>query len=204
MQLAADWRCSMNAGGEPSRLKLKNWLDAVDGRWIDEIRVEKLEEFERELFKSMLIAYQTGKGNHLVPHLIPRDCVSGLNTLTDPHVRKEVGILEGNPYMIPNTEHSQFHVLGWNTTRKMCENAIVEDPVLLTASKKRHMISTIYAALDVPEGEGEHFYKHLGHSKIVNVGTYQYPLPLLEMTKVGRHLQDIDEGIYNNKLFIIF
>ncbi len=86
----------------------------------------------------------------------------------------------------------------------MCENANVENPELLTASKQRHRISTIYAALDVPEGEREHFYKHMGHSKSVNLGTYQYPLPLLEMTKGGRHLQDIDEGIYNNELFIIF
>ena len=137
-------------GGEPSRLKLKNWLDAVSGRWIDESRVEKLEDFERELFKSMLIAYQTGKGNHLVPVLISRDCVSGLNTLTDCHVRKEDGILEGNPYLFPNTDNSQFHVLGWNTTRKMREHANVDNPELLTASKQRHRISTIYAALDVP------------------------------------------------------
>ena len=119
-------------------------------------------------------------------------------------MRKEVGILEGNPYVFPNTEHSQFHVLGWNTTSKMCENANVENSELLTASKQRHRISTIYAALDAPEGEREHFYKHMGHSKSVNLGTYQYPLPLLEMTKGGRHLQDIDEGIYNNELFIIF
>ena len=56
----------MHAEVENRRLKLKNWLDAVNGRWIDESRVEEMEEFERELFKSMLIAYQTGKGNHLV------------------------------------------------------------------------------------------------------------------------------------------
>ena len=149
----------MHAEEENRRLKLKNWLDVVNGRWIDESRVEEMEEFERELFKPMLIAYQTGKGNHLVPVLIPRDCVSGLNTLTGPHVRKEVGILEGNPYEFPNTEHSQFHVLGWNTTRKMCENANVENPELLTASKQRHRISTVYAALDVPKGERKHFYK---------------------------------------------
>ena len=93
---------------ENRRLKLKNWLDAVNGRWIDESRVEEMEQFERELFKPMLIAYQTGKGNHLVPVLIPRDCVSGLNTLTDPHVRTEVGILEGNPYEFPNTSILSF------------------------------------------------------------------------------------------------
>ena len=34
-------------GGEPSRLKLNNWLDAVNGRCIDESRVEKMEEFEK-------------------------------------------------------------------------------------------------------------------------------------------------------------
>ena len=142
----------------------------------------------------MMIAYQTGKGNHLVPVLIPRDYVAGLTILTDPQVRKDVGILESNPYVFPNTEQSQFHVLGWNTTRKMCEDANVEKPELLTASKQRHIISTIYAALEVPEAEREHFYKHMGHSKSVNLGTYQYPLPLLEMTKVGRHLKAIDEG----------
>ena len=90
--------------------------------------LRRWKSLKRELFKSMLIAYQTGKGNHLVPVLIPRDCVSGLNTLTDPQVRKEVRILEGNPYVFPNTEHSQIHVLGWNTTRKMCENANVDNP----------------------------------------------------------------------------
>ena len=139
-----------------------------------------------------------------IPVLIPRYCVSGLNTLTDSHVRKEVGILEGNPYVFPNTENSQFHVLGWNTTRKMCEHANVDNPELLTASKQRHRSSTIYAALDVPEVEREHFYKHMGHSKSVNIGTYQYPLPLLEMTKVGRHIQDIDEGIYKTKIIHYF
>ena len=73
----------------------------------------------------------------------------------------------------------------------MCEDANVEKPELLTASKQRHIISTIYAALEVPEAEREHFYKYMGHSKSVNLGTYQYQLPLLEMTKVGRHFNKI-------------
>ena len=75
-----------------------------------------------------------------------------------------------------------------------------ENPELLTASKQRHRISTIHAALDVPEGEREHFHKHMGHSKRLNLGTYQYPLLLLKMTKVGRHLQDIDEGARSGRI----
>ena len=70
--------------------------------WIDESRIEQMEEFEKEL-KSIMIAYQTGIGNHLVLVLIPRDCVAGLAILTDPEVRKDVGTLDSNPYVFPNT-----------------------------------------------------------------------------------------------------
>ena len=76
----------------------------------------------------------------------------------------------------------------------MCIEAKVAQPELLTASKQRHRISTNYASLEVPERERGVFYRHMGHSRSVNIGTYQYPLPLLEMTKVGKHLRDIDEG----------
>ena len=120
----------------------------------------------------------------MVPVLILQDCVSGLRKLADPQVRREVDILDGNPYVFPNTEMSPFHVLGWHATRKMCIEAIIAQPELLTASKQRHRISTIYASLEVPETEREVFYRYMGHSRSVNIGTYQYLLPLLEMTKV--------------------
>ncbi len=126
--------------------------------------------------------------------LIPNDCVKGLKLLSDPEVRKQADILEINDSMFPNTSFSPDHVIGWHCINKMCREAEVQDPGKLTASKQRHRISTIYSSLEVPERERELFYKHMGHSKEVNEGTYQYPLPLLEITKVGRHLQDIDRG----------
>ncbi|XP_067668551.1 uncharacterized protein [Haliotis asinina] len=181
-------------GGEPSRLKISNLEDAFANRWIDDSRIEQLEPWEKELFSEMLVAYQTGKGNHLVPVLIPRDCVSALSILTDKDKRKEVGILEGNPYVFPNTQQSTFHVLGWDAIRSMCDAAGVKHPELLTASKQRRRISTIYASLEVPTSEREYFYKHMGHSKGVNEGVYQYPLPIQEVTKVGKHLLHIDQG----------
>ena len=49
-------------GGEPSRLKMKNLVDALEGRWVDQSRVEMLEDYEKELFQTMLIAYHTGRG----------------------------------------------------------------------------------------------------------------------------------------------
>ena len=57
------------------------------------VELREWKAFERELSKSVMIAYQT-VDNHLVSVLILRDCVLGLTTLTYPQVRKEVGILE--------------------------------------------------------------------------------------------------------------
>ena len=62
------------------------------------------------------------------------------------------------------------------------------------SAKKWHCISKLYAAPAVSDTEQEHFYQHKGHSKNVNVGTYQYPPPVLETTKLGKHLKDISHN----------
>ena len=46
--------------------------------------------------------------------------------LTNPQVRKDVGILDSNP-VFPNTEQSKFHVVGWNTIRNICEDTRTTD-----------------------------------------------------------------------------
>ena len=182
-------------GGEPARLTIKQYLDAKSGRWINQKKVKQLDAWEKDLFKSMLVTYQAGKGTHLVDDLIPNDCVKGLDLLVDSDIRKKAGIPSGNVFIFANTQGSTFHVSGWDAINKMCLGAKVKKPELLTATKQRHRISTLYSALDVPESEREYFYKHMGHSKAVNLGTYQYPLPVMAVTKVGRHLQAIDKGI---------
>lgn len=183
-------------GGEPARLKISNFKDALAKRWVHHEDLDNLMDNERDLFKDMLIMYEPGKGNHLVPCLIPQDCVKGLHILCDPEVRARVKVPELNDYLFPN-KGSMGHVNGWNTTNKMCLDAGVSNPSLLTASKQRHRISTMYAAMDVPESERAFFYKHMGHPKDVNAGTYQYPLAVMEVTKVGIHLKDIDQGMFS-------
>lgn len=181
-------------GGEPSRLKLSHFVDAVSKRWINKAKVLELPEWERRLCDELLIAYQPGKGNHLVPVLIPSDCLKGLDIISNTDTREIAGVSDSNTYLFPNTNKSPDHVIGWDATNKMCLEAGVCNPNQLTASKQRHRISTIYCALGAPENEREYFYKHMGHTKDVNLGTYQYPLPIMEITKVGRHLQNIDKG----------
>jgi hypothetical protein len=59
-------------GGEPSRLRLDQWNDAVEERWIDKEALKKLPDCQLENIKSHRLLYMAGKGNHLVPVLIPQ------------------------------------------------------------------------------------------------------------------------------------
>ena len=181
-------------GGEPARLRLDQYDDIKSERWVNSKQKKKLDEWEKKLFKEMEVTYQSGKGDHLVTDFIPLDCRKGLDILADVDVRHKAGVHDRNNYLFPNTQKSGYHVIGWSAIQSMCEEAGVENPKLLTATKQRHRISTIYSALDVPEADRQYFYKHMGHSKEVNLGTYQYPLPVLAVTKVGRHLQEFDKG----------
>lgn len=181
-------------GGEPSWLKLSQLEDAFTGRWVDKRAVAKLEEWEQNLFSDMLIAYQPGKGNHLVPVLIPADLIHPLKIIADPEIRLKATVHPDNIYVFALAEKSMNHVHGWACIDKVCQDANCENRELLTASKQRHRVSTLYSTLEVPEAEREYFYKHMGHSKAVNIGTHQYPLPVMEIIKVGRHLQNFDKG----------
>lgn len=192
-------------GGEPSRLKMSNFIEAKNKRWLDNERVEGLQDWEQNLFKEHLITYQPGKGSHLVPVLIPKDCVAGLDLLCCSETRQRANVLKENKYLFPNTGLSADHTSGWNATHRLAKEANVKRLDLVNATKQRHRISTLYCALEIQEEDRQYFYKHMGHSKEVNWGTYQYPLPILEITKVGKHLQDIDKGniiIIANKVIL--
>ena len=55
---------------------------------------------------------------------------------------------------------------------------------LINATNQRGRI--LYVSLDVPLDERDYFYKHMGHSRAVNLGTYQRPLPVQEILKVAK------------------
>ena len=60
--------------------------------WLDKNRLQKLDDVELQLFISMTLIYQGGKGNNsLVPVLNPDDTVQTMKKLADPLVRGYVG-----------------------------------------------------------------------------------------------------------------
>lgn len=76
--------------------------------------------------------------------------------------------------------------------RRVCTDANVAHPQRMTATKMRHRISTLYAAMDIPSQDGELFCKHMGHSLQVNENVYQVPLAVAEINSVGSRLAQLD------------
>jgi hypothetical protein len=155
-------------GGEPARLTVRNWLDAKSNVWLSRDRLDSMTKEELQLFANIKVMYQTGKGNHLVPFLIPQDTQAALDKLSDEETRNDCGILPTNEYLFPSTKYSTEHVYGWYAVRRICVDAGVTKPRNLTATKMRHRVSTLDASLDVPESQRCHFYKHMGHSASTN------------------------------------
>ena len=179
---------------EPCRIKVTQWTGR--NKWVKQDMVNKLGEADKKLFNSLDILYMTGKGNHVVPCLVPLDCRRGLDLLVDENIRRNAGVSSTNKYLFPSTENSQTHIIGWNAIRTICDKAGVQAETI-NATNQRARISTIFAALDLREEDRDYFYRHMGHSSAVNQGTYQRPLPIMEVIKVGQHLKNIDQGMFD-------
>jgi len=185
-------------GGEPARLVLSEWRDAEQDSWLDQRHVQSssVKDVEQRMFKDLKITYQGGKGvNHLVPVLIPCDLVEAMRTLSDPSVRALADVHEANQYMFPSTQLASTHVAGWQAVHNICVSANVNEPHKLTATKMRHRVSTLYAAMDVPDSDRHYFYKHMGHSEGINQNIYQAPLAEAEILKVGSCLMAMDSTV---------
>lgn len=180
-------------GGEPARLQLEEWRAGMGDKFVDRNRVQKLEEVEKQMFGQLKVCYQMGKGNKLaVPLLIPNDVLAALEKLTDTTTRLSCSVGSSNKFVFPSIQGSNEHTSGWHAVHNTAVKANVSNPSLMTATKNRHRVSTLYASLDVAENDRQYFYKHMGHSASVNADIYQTPLAVAEITKVGARLLEMD------------
>ena len=103
-----------------------------------------------------------------------------------------------NVYIFPSTKSSANHINGWNATATTCRKANLS---MVTPTSRRIRLSTKYAALDIPNCDRQHWYKHLGHTEQVNKGMYQRPLANLVTEKAGKHLYKLDAGKFYLKCY---
>jgi len=156
---------------------------------------------EQETFESSFLMYQEGKGvDWLVPVIVPDDLVPAMNKLADLSVRGDCGVHVDNDYLFPSTQSSMEHITGWHAVNSTCQKAGVPT---ISATKVRHLTSTMYAALDIPEEKRSIFYRHMGHGKTVNVNIYQAPLAEVEVEHVGNILTQFGEFFSRNYIQIV-
>lgn len=181
-------------GGEPARLLLQEWIDADNSTWITPAMIETIvDPVEKALVGKFRLAYQRGKGSRkMVPILIPLSAVSGIQKLVDK--RSSCNISTNNPYLFATVKSVDGHATGCQAIKATALKAGIINPSKLTATKMRHRASTIYALQDVSDQERKAFYKHMGHSQAINETVYQCPSSLIEISKVGGFLHQLDSG----------
>ena len=89
------------------------------------------------------------------------DCIEGLNLLANKEFREKLGIVK-IPYIFASINNSDNHIQGWDAISKVCDNLQLKNKNLITATKNRHRISTMFSLIDIPAQDREYVYKHLG------------------------------------------
>ena len=132
--------------------------------------------------------------HHLVPLIIPPDTVESLDLLSSDECRQQCGILANNDHVFASTKGSEDHTSGWHSLDRVKRKLDLKEPEKIKSTTNRHRLSTILASMDIPAKDREYFYKHMGHSEKINSTIYQAPLAVKEITNVGKHILNIDEG----------
>ena len=176
-------------GGEPARLFVYQWQEALDGDWI---RPEVKEAYKNEIKTRNRITFQEGKGDRQVPVFIPPDLVDAMLFLCSTNARNEASVAPSNKYVFPSTQQSEKHVEGWHTITNSCERAGLNGRI--NGTMNRHRVSSIIGSMDLNEKELDLAFDHFGHSKNINERIYQIPQAERQLASTGRLLNIIDEN----------
>lgn len=187
-------------GGETCRMRLTEFKDALEDKWVDQRKIQEFSEMDKMLLRESKIAYiRASKLAKLVPVIIPNDCWHALSLLSRTDARQDAGVNPQNEFLFPNTQNSMNHVIGFDCIARICEEAGLEKH--LNATSMRHYVATEYALEDASKADRELFYKHMGHSEAINENVYQCPPALREITRVGKVLRQFDEANNGESLF---
>nr|XP_047130473.1 uncharacterized protein LOC105843290 isoform X3 [Hydra vulgaris] len=181
---------NVRRGGEPARLFIYQWKEAIAGTWLVEATRRS---YIDEISTGNRITFQEGKGNKLVPVFIPPDLVSAIEFVSSEAARKDSGIAPENQYLFPSTNGSDNHVSGWHVLVSCCKKANVDGR--LTGTMNRHRVSSLIGALGLSESNQQLVYDHFGHSGDVNKNIYQVPQAEQQLRTTGQFLRNIDQGL---------
>jgi len=169
-------------GGEPPRLVIRQWEEAVNGEWMDEVPSGEDPE--------LLVTYQTGKGiNHLVPVMFPPIVHKAMQYLVNPEVRENANVSSANKYIFPSVGNSQNHASGWHSINDMLIR--ISKQGCINATRNRHRVASLLSKLQLTEKEKQLIFKHFGHSGKVNEDVYQSAAGSSQIESTGQKLLQV-------------
>lgn len=169
-------------GGEPVRLLIRQWEEALNGDWTDQVPVDG---------NDILVTFQTGKGiDHLVPVMFPIETHKAMRYLVNTDARENVNIHSTNKYIFASVNQSCNHASGWHCVNEMLVK--ISRKGSLNATKNRHRVASLLSKMLLSEKEKELIFKHFGHSKNVNEDIYQAAAGTLQLQSTGQKLLQVN------------
>ena len=174
-------------GSEPARLQLKDFKERHE--WITP-------GMSKELTSKYAITYLMGKGDKLVPVLLPRECEKAMVMLADCANRAHAGISPKNDFVFAYTQQSLDSCTGYNEIMDVCNQ--IDIPVI-TATSVRHRTSTLFWKMEgIEESTIDTFMLHLGHERSINQNIYAVPPSERIFQTVVPLIEELDQvHIYN-------
>ena len=170
-------------GGEPVRLLISQWEEALKGEWTDHLP-------DDEENTDLLVTFQTGKGaDHLVPVMFPPETHNAWKYLTNLEVRDNVNIPRSNKFTFASTNQSDKHTSGWHCVNEMLVRTNQKGS--FNATTNRHRVASLLSKLQLTEKEQEMIFKHFGHSRKMNENVYQAAAGTLQLQTTGKRLLQV-------------
>ena len=173
-------------GSEPARMLIDDFKERDS--WID---TTKLSSDDATVVAKYSITYLMGKGEKLVPVLIPKDCEKAMIILADKTNRTAAGVSEQNLFLFAYTQMSEDGTTGYNEIMRVCQQIPI--PVI-TATTIRHRTSSMFWSIEGLDGPTiENFMDHMGHSREVDQNIYAVPPALRTIRTVAPIIDQLDQ-----------
>ena len=79
--------------------------------------------------------YIPGKGtHHLVPLLVPSDCVEAMEKVVHEDTRKNAEVAVDNDSVFASTKQSELNMCGWHALKDVCANTNLNKPDFINAT----------------------------------------------------------------------
>ncbi|XP_033751889.1 uncharacterized protein LOC117335804 [Pecten maximus] len=159
---------------------------------IDESLESDLTPVERHLLESQEFLRVRGKRGRPVPVIIPPDVGRVLTYLADTDGRHKSGIVQGNPYLFPNSVN--YYARAYESVKSVCAELDLHAPHQITSVNMRKYMATLTQMMNLEKHQLEWVYNHLGHTKKVHREHYRQMSGLVERTQISKLLlvQDLN------------